>query len=1100
MKNHTKRAIFMAIPLFCLNVALIAESNIGHLDVNKTLSVQESASTSQNNRKVTGIVKDENGESIVGASVIEAGTTNGVLTNIDGKFELVIKSGSSLQISYIGYITQTIQSGNQANIQVTLKEDSHALDEVVVVAFGKMKKEAFTGSAGVLKSDELLKAQVTNPAQALAGRVAGLQMGNPSSQFGKTPEITIRGFGSISSKTEPLIIVDGMPFDGDLNLINSTDIESMTVLKDAASNALYGARGANGVIMITTKRGNEGNAKITVDAKWGINSNGLKNYKTTNSQQFYETYYKMLYNHYVSESGGGMSTSEAHSLANQHLTSSSSGVGPGYMIYSVPNGQDFIQEGGRMNPSATMGTLYTYNDKQFWLQADDWEKEGLRNGFRQEYNVSISGAANRINYYTSIGYLDEEGIQEGASQKRLTARVKLDYQAKDWLKIGTNFNYTNYKYSQTSEGTIGSGTIWNAIKTMAPIYPVYFRDANRAIMIDQWGEKMYDFAQSYDLNRAGGVGGNAIFNNKYRDDETTSNSFIASGFADVIITPELTFTFNANAYTYEQRYTYATSPFMDYYTSSSDNGYLLKNSKRTFSYNTQQLLNYVKSFGIHEITAMLGHEYYNHKYEIMEASGYNFGIDGAREFDMLLNLNKPTSFSRTYNNEGFFFRGMYNYDAKYYGSVSYRRDASSRFAKNNRWGNFWSAGLAWVVSKEDFFNISWVNSLKLKASVGSQGNDNIDGYHLYTNTYDVVNNDNEPAYQWRQKGSKDITWETNTNWNIGVEFDIFKGRLSGSVDYFYRKTTDMLFRLNTPPSIGYTSYWTNLGDMRNSGVELTLNGTLIRNQDWRWDVNFNISHVKNKVLRLPNDIKSTKVEGYEGYVNNDNNFVSKYKYFVAEGLSAYSWYLPKYAGVDSETGEALYYKDILDDNGNITGREKIKDASQATDYLVGDALPDFSGGLGTTVTFRGFDLSINMNYQIGGKVYDYTYQNLMHSSGTTATTWHVDIFKAWTPNNTNTDVPRLKYAETYSQSARSDRFLSNASYLNIQNINLGYTLPSSLTRKLDIHNIRIYFSGENLFYISSRQGLDPRQTVKGYTNPELYSPMRTISGGISLTF
>lgn len=1063
-------------------------------------TTNEALTVTQQSQKVSGVVVDAvTGEPVIGANIIVKGTTNGVSTDFDGNFTLDVPKGAVLVVSYIGYVNLEVPvSGTKMTI--SLKEDTQALDEVVIVAFGKATKESFTGSAGVMKSEELLKAQVTNPAQALAGRVAGLQISNSSSQLGSSPSITIRGFSSISSETEPLIVVDGMPFDGDLNLINSNDIETMTVLKDAASNALYGARGANGVIMITTKRGKTGDARVSFDAKWGSNSNGLKLYKTTNAQEFYETYYNMLNNYYVTEAGGAMSVADAHAMANQNLTNSSSGVGPGYMVYTVPDGQDFILQGGKMNPNTTMGTLYKYNDQQFWLQADDWEKEGLKTGFRQEYNVSVSGASDRINYYTSLGYLDQGGIQEGQSQDRLVARVKLDYQAKKWLKVGANFNYTKYNYSQTSEGTIGTGTIWSVIKTQAPIYPVFFRDTDKNIMIDQWGEKMYDFAKSYDLSRGGGVGGNAIFGNKYRFSETVGNSYIASGYADVLLTQDLTLTVNANAYTYDRRYTYADSPFVDYYTDSSNNGYLSKNSSRTSTYNTQQLLNYLKQFDKHEITLLLGHEYYNYKYEYLAASGYNFGIDGTRELATVLNLNNTaTSNSSSYNNEGYFLRAMYDFDKTYYASASYRRDASSRFAKDHRWGDFWSAGGAWIISKEDFFNVPWINSLKFKASVGSQGNDNI-GNYLYADSYNIVNNDNQAAYQWRQKGSKDITWETNTNWNAGVEFDLFKGRLSGSLDYFYRKTTDMLFSLNTPPSIGYTSYVVNLGDMRNAGFELALQGVLIKNNDLRWDVNFNISHVKNKVLRLPESVKKTNVEGYNGYVNLDNSFVSKYKYFVAEGLPLYSWYLPKYAGLDKETGEGLYFKDTLDDDGKVIGQETTKDINQATDYLIGDALPTFYGGLGTSINYKNFDFSINMNYQLGGKVYDYTYQTLMHTGGITSTTWHKDIAKAWTPENPNTDVPRLLFAETYSQSPRSDRFITNASYLNIQNVNLGYTLPTSITQKLNIYNMRIYVSGENLLYFSARQGLDPRQTLKGYTNPELSSPLRTVSGGVSLTF
>jgi TonB-linked SusC/RagA family outer membrane protein len=1065
----------------------------------KERSLVEKIISSFSKIDIRGTVTDESGQPLPGASVRVKGTDKYVMTDKNGVFVLTgVDETAMLQITYVGYKMLEVKAARgMGNIQ--LEPLTAGLDEVLVVAFGKTTKEAFTGSAGVLKSDDLLKAQVTNPLTALAGRVAGVQLNSASSQPGSSPSITIRGLGSISSATEPLIVVDGMPFEGDLNLINSADIESMTVLKDAASNALYGARGANGVIMITTKRGKNGEAQINVDAKLGANSNGLKNYKVMNPQQFYETYYKMLNNYYVTPAGGSLSPSAAHLLANQQLTSTTSGVGPGYMIYSVPGGQDFIQPGGKMNPNATMGTLYSYNNNQYWLQADDWEKEGLQTGLRHEYNTSISGASDKINYYTSLGYLDQEGIQEGSSQDRLTARLKLDYQAKTWLKVGGNANYSKYNYMQTPEGTIGTGTIWSVIKSQAPIYPVYYRDANKNIMIDKWGEQMYDFANNYDLSRAGGIGGNTIFSNKYNTSETKGNSFIMSGYADFSLTKDLKLTVNGNAYDYDRRFTNINSPFVDNYTSSSDNGYLLKTASRTFTYNSQQLLNYNKGFGKHNVSALLGHEYYNYKFEYLGASGTNFGIDNTTELGTILNLDgNPGSYSNEYNNEGYFLRAMYDFDAKYYASVSYRRDASSRFATENRWGNFWSVGGAWLISKEDFFKAPWVNSLKIKASVGSQGNDNI-GDYLYADSYNVINNNNEVAYQWRQKGSENITWETNTNWNIGTEFDLFKGRLSGSLEYFYRKTSDMLFSLNTPPSVGYTSYYVNLGDMSNKGFELVLNAGLMNSKAFKWDVNFNISHVKNKVLSLPADIKTTNVEGNTGYVNLDKSFVSKYKYFVAEGLPLYTWYLPKFAGLDPQTGESLYYQNIVE-NGTVTGRKTTNDPSQATDYLLGDALPDFYGGFGTTFNYRGIDLSVNLNYQIGGKAYDYNYQTLMHSSGTTATNWHVDMLNAWNPENKNSSIPRLLFSETYGQNARSDRFITDASYLNIQNINLGYTLPSKLTSKYNVQRLRVYMAIENPLYISARQGLDPRYSLQGYTNPELYSPVRTISGGLSLTF
>ena len=1047
---------------------------------------------------VRGVVQDSSGQPVVGAGVIQAGSsTNGVVTDLDGNFTINVPATASLDVSCVGYVSKQVAVNGQSNLTIVLEEDATLLDDVVVVAFGKMKREAFTGSAGVMKSEELSKAQVSNAAQALAGRVAGVQINNTSGQLGSSPTITIRGIGSYSSDTSPLIVVDGMPYDGDLNLINSADIESMTVLKDAASNALYGARGANGVIMITTKRGQAGDAKVTFDAKWGVNTNALQLYNTVDTQQFYETYYKTIYNQALLD---GASAADAHVKANNYVQGSS--TGPGYMVYTVPRGEDFIQPGGTMNPKASLGAFHVYDGQTFWLQPDDWEKEGLQNGFRQEYNVSVTGsAASKLNYFASIGYLDQSGIQEGSDQDRLTARLSADYQAKPWLKVGGNFNYTKYKYHNTSEGTLNAGFIWQTIKTQAPVYPVWLRDGNGDVMIDRWGEPRYDFAQSYGLNRAGGTGGNSIFGNKYQSSGTDGNAFTVSGFADFKLMDGLTFTLNASAYDYDRRYMYTDSPFVDYYTSSSDNGYLYKSSSRTYTYNTQQLLNYNKQFGKHEVSVLLGHEYYNYKYEFMDVAGKNFGIDNATELGQVLEVDpNPSSSSDTYNVEGFFSRAMYNYDGKYYLSGSYRRDASSRFAKNHRWGNFWSAGAAWVISKEPFFNCDWVDFLKFKASVGSQGNDNI-GSYMYVNTRTIVDAGGEPSYPRRQSGTEDITWETNTNYNTGFDFELFNRRLTGSLDYFYRVTSDMLFEIEVPPTYATGSYWTNMGDIRNRGVELDLHWLAVQRKNFSWNIDFNLTHVRDRILRLPDDLKTMDVDGHGGFVNEDGSFISKYRYYVGEGLPLYSWYLRSYAGVDKETGEALYYKDVLDADGKVTERTTTNNADEGTYYLNANAMPDLYGGLGMSFQLYGFDLSFNLTYQLGGKAYDYAYQIIMHngSGNQIGTTWHRDILRAWTPTNTNTDVPRLNQSDVYT-SARSDRFLVDASYLNFQNVNFGYTFPAALTRNVGISNLRVYMSAENLFYLSARRGFDPRYSLAGYNNMSSYNPIRTVSGGISLTF
>lgn len=1084
---------------------LFVGTNIQYRIVDKQIILTEKqkgaspSETAQSNVQIKGTVLDADREPVVGASVVQKGTTNGVSTDVKGEFSIRMPQGAILQVSYIGYITQEIKIVNQTPLTITLEENSKVLDEVLVVAFGTMKKEAFTGSAGVLNTDNIVKSQQANAAQVLAGRVSGVQISNTSGQFGESPQILVRGVGSINTDNAPLIVVDGMPFDGDMGTLNPADIESMTVLKDAASNALYGARGANGVIMVTTKRGKLNGASVTLDAKWGLSQSALKTYDyIKDPKQYYQVYYKALYNKNISD---GMSPVEAHKQASSDVSSQTSGKGPGYMIFTVPDGQDFIGTDGLVNPNATLGRKYSYNGQDYWLQPDDWEKEALRNGFRQEYLATIAGANEKINFYSSLGYLQNEGITDGSKMERITGRLKADYQAKTWLKVGANVGYTKYDYDKVSEGTIGStGNIWSFIHGIGPIYPIYLRDGNKNIMIDKWGEQMYDFGSGHGVERPAYSGSNPAFFNKYNVSKTDGNSLTASAFSDIRFSDKLKLTVNASILNDEYRGTSVSSPYAENYSTSQNNGSVGKSHSRRQSYNVQQLLNYTSTFADrHNLTVLVGHEYYNYQFKYLYAYKTNMAFEDNHELNGALdNSTSESSYVDKYNNEGYLSRAMYDYNGKYHLSASFRRDASSRFNSNMRWGNFWSAGGAWILNKEEWYNIRWMDEFKFKASVGSQGNDNISSY-LFSDQYNISNSGGKPAFTFKQKGTEDITWETNTNFNTGVEFGLFGNRITGSIDYFYRKTSDMLFSVTTPPSIGYTSYFMNVGDMRNSGLEVELNTVIVKNKDLYWDFNFNVAHVKNKVMELPGDKKTLAVDGHGGYTYDDNSFVSKYKFFIGEDLPLYTWYIPQYAGVNEE-GLSTWYKDVKDVNGKVTGRETTTDYSKADSYLCGTALPDLYGGFGTTLNFRGFDLSLNLNYQIGGKAYDRQYANAMSAPQSAyGGNFHKDILDAWSVDNTGSNIPRFQFGDT-NQNSRSDRFLESASFLNLQNINFGYTLPKSLLTQLDIESLRLYMSCENVAYISARKGFDPRQSIMGYSNAESYSPIRTISFGLNIRF
>ena len=490
---------------------------------------------------------------------------------------------------------------------------------------------------------------------------------------------------------------------------------------------------------------------------------------------------------------------------------------------------------------------------------------------------------------------------------------------------------------------------------------------------------------------------------------------------------------------------------------------------------------------------MLGHEWYDSKYAYLGAGKRNMFSQSNKELaGAVVDSQSANSYTTEYNNEGYFLRAQYDYDNKIFASASFRRDASSRFHPKHRWGNFWSVGGAYIISKEKWFTASWVDMLKLKASYGSQGNDNI-GSYMYTDTYNIVPSDGNIAVTFDGKGKEDITWETNRNFNVGVEYTLFKGILDGSIEYFNRTTTNMLFAFTVAPSLGYTSYYDNVGDMRNQGVEISLTANIFNKKDLRWSVNLNATKVMNKILYLHDDVKTLNVDGYDGYNSGT--------YFYGQGLPLYTRYLKKYAGVDPQTGESLWWKKNLDADGNVESEEKTNSYSAASYYLGENSIPKWYGGFGTSFYWKGLDFAINFSYQIGGKAYDSGYATLMSppTAGSTGTNFHVDVLKSWTADTPSETIPRFVYGDVYT-AYTSDRFMTDASYLNIENINLGYTFPSKWTRKIGIQSLRLYAACENVFYWSVRRGFDPRSSFSGGSSFASYLPVRTLSGGITFKF
>ena len=1048
---------------------------------------------SAQNRQVTGTVTDAAGNPVAGATVLVDGTGVGTTTGTNGTFSLAAPANGSLVVSFIGYDTETVAIAGQTHVSVTLKEDVHAIDDVIVVAFGTTTREAFTGSASVVKSEDIAKRQVSNVAQALAGAAAGVQVTSSSGNPSSTPTVLIRGLSSISAGVTPLYVIDGVPYSGDLNLLNTSDIETLTVLKDAASTALYGSRGANGVIMITTKRAKGREAVVNFDAKWGVNARATKLYDyIDNPGDYYETYYKSLYNYYT---GNGITADQAHMRANNLITSSNAG-GLGYQVYTVPNDEYFIGTNGKINPNATLGRKVTYNGQDYWLTPDDWEDEAYRTSLRQEYNVNISASNDRSNFYASLGYLDNQGIVSNSSFTRYSARLRADYQAKKWLKVGANAGYSHYESSALSDesGSGGTTNVFNFANQMAPIYPVYVRDGNGNIMIDDNGYKMYDYGDGMNagLTRAYMANSNALQAIRLDTNVTNGNAFSGTAFAEIKLHRDLTATVNIGTNLDEYRTNSVKNPYYGQF--ASNNGSVSVSHGRSFDVNAQQMLNYNHTFGTqHRLSAMVGHEFYNRKTYTLGAAKQNmFSIDNNELNGAVVDTQNASSYTTEYNNEGYFGRVEYEFDNRIVLNGSYRRDASSRFHPDHRWGNFWSASAAWLINRESWFDADWVDMLKLKASVGSQGNDNISNF-LYVDYYTIEPSGEDMSVVFSQKGNERITWETNTNINAGVDFELFRGRLGGTVEYFNRKTSDMLFWFSVAPSMGYSGYYANVGDMRNSGFEIDLHGTPVQTKNFRWNLSLNMAHYKNKITKLAPERKTQTIEGHSGYTNGN--------YYVGEGLSYYTWYIPKYAGVDQQTGLSMWYKDVTDADGNVTGRTTTTTYSEATNYLGESSLPDLYGGFTTAFDFYGVDISAGFAYQIGGSSYDSGYASSMASpySSMAGSNIHKDIAKSWTPENPSASVPRYQYGDETSTS-RSDRFLLDASYLSISNIQVGYTLPATFTRKFGVERLRVYLACDNVCYWSKREGFDPRYSYSGSTAYTNYSPIRTISGGISIQF
>ena len=1008
-------------------------------------------------KTVTGLViSSEDGLPMIGVAVMDKQTMNGTTTDVNGEFSLVVSPRTkSLHVSYLGYKTKEVAIvGN--SLKIELDPDVVAIDEVMVVAYGTGKKSTFTGSASVVKKESLEKVKASNVTQALQGQSSGVQVLNNSGEPGADATIMIRGIGSMNASSSPLYVVDGTAYDGYLNSINPNDIESMTILKDASATALYGSRAANGVVMITTRKGSSEKGQINFRSTWGFSSLAVDMPRALTPEEFTTMTWTAMRNGYMD---GGYSAQEAAQMATDGLANE---------LKINPWGTDKpVDVNGQMASDARL------------LYSGDWRGGVLKSRLRQEYTSDFSGKSQKADYYIAGGYLNDKGVFSTQKFERFSARANLNYEVKKWLKVGMNMNLAH----SVREMSASSSMVW-FLRTIPTIYPIYEYDAATGdYRRDAKGNLIYD----YGANRQSWMQWNPLADDEYNVSPWMHDDASFRTYMEIKILPELTWRTNLSVDYYQ--YTYDGYTNSEYGYAAGYGGEAYKESDRNFAYTVNNLLTYNKSFGEHTLTVLLGQEAYSTHYKNLSASKRGFAFNGLTEINSASEMNSMSSYYTQYRLLSWLSRVEYDFNDRYYVSASFRTDGSSRFHPDNRWGNFWSVGASWRLSNEEFMKpySTWLDNLKLKASYGAVGNDNLGTYYAYQGLYATGNNNyNDAGVFISRLPNKTLKWESNLQFNVGVDFAMFN-KLSGSFEWFNRKSKDLLFTMPMAPSTGFSGIDRNIGDVKNYGLEFSLNYAAIANKNFKWTIDLNGTHYKNRITKLP------QKEMNSGYF--------KWR----EGESRYNFWGVEYAGVNPETGNDQYWKNIYetDANGNkvLVGREKTENYNELTSdnqktYL-GDAIPKLFGGFTNNFVFKDIDFSFMIYYSIGGKLYDGDYaQSMAYRTGYSL---HPDMLEAWTPENTGAKYPRISTAYANTMGSYSSKYLYDNTFARLRNVTLGYTLPKVLTSRFQVNSLRFFVQGDNLLTVGSAagRGTDPEQSVSGTTGNR-FPTTKSVSFGLQL--
>jgi TonB-linked SusC/RagA family outer membrane protein len=1002
-------------------------------------------------KAITGIVKaTEDGLPIIGATVQVKGTTLGTSTDVNGKYQLLVPDGSVLEFRYVGMKNKEVIVGTSNTVDVTLDYDLLGVDEVVVVAYGVTKKESYTGAASVVKSDALSKTPTISIAKALQANAAGVQVVNTSGSSTAEPTIRIRGIGSITASSDPLWVVDGVVGATQPNI---NDIETITVLKDAASSSLYGSRAANGVIMVTTKRGTSGKTIFSYSGKQSYQWRTTNNFQMLNSGEFFQKEWEGLYNYRIN---GGSTAAVAATYANTNVVARA-GKNP----FDISNP---IADDGSVKPEAKL------------MMDESWFDLAHRTGSIMEHNLSASGGDEKTKFYFSGTYYNLKAITKPDELKKMMGHINVTSQVGKNVKVGYTATM-NYQMGNTVKNiTNGSGTGYSAYAYPNNV-PLYELDANFKPKLDVNGVPLWNWFNlvSKDYNPIA----QTILDPRDNRSSSVFNSInlnwtlIKDLVFDTKVSGRLT-NFNSDEF---------RNPFHGdgkAYGGSSD-----KNQNDTRMYMTTSTLTYNKNlFSNHTLNFLVGYETEYYIQKTLNASGQGYDVPFSDELSIAA---KPFGIgSGTTENAMISYLSRLNYSIadKYYISGSYRRDGSSRFSPTTRYADFWSVSGSWRINQESFLSgISWLNDLKIRASYGTSGNQAIPEYAYYpTFGLGSVYNYNV-GMTHNSLSNYGLTWEKNKETNIGIEFGIFN-KLRGTVEYFDRNTDGLLLDRPLSPSVGFTSKLENIGGMNNRGFEVELRSTNITATNFIWLTDFNISHYKNKITAL----------SQPEIINNNKRWVV--------GNSLYEWYLREYAGVDPADGKATWYKDVLDAGGNPTGERVItKNYSESSRYQLGKSIPDYYGSITNTFTlFKDISLSFQLYWSLGGKIYNTLMQQTMTDGSKYGLQLNKKVLDSWKKPGDITDVPQFVYSNSTQSSATSSRFLEDGSFMRVRNINLTYSLPKTLATKIKLEGASVFINGDNLFVLTKFQGNDPEQGLSGTSATNLVPNVRTLTFGVNISF